>query len=254
MADSRRCARCGAVGSEADLSGLCASCLLELALAVPDAGAPADEDGEPLLPEAAYRVVTILGADEHGTTYLAERDRSRRLVTLHVVKLGQPLDEARQRAFREQASRLERLAHPGIQPILDARLTGAGDACVVSPYTNGPQIGRYCSSCRFDGPARARLFSLVCDAVGYAHRQGVSHGRLRPDAVVVQISGRDAAPLVVGFSIFPGIPPGVDADVAGVESIGRAMGWAGASPAAWTSLDALREAVCEDWRRMDHRR
>jgi serine/threonine protein kinase len=227
---------------------MCPSCLLELALL--DPGDPCCEDGEdePLVPEAAYRVVTILGTDDSGTTYLAEQDRTRRLVTLHVVMLSQPFDDARRQAFRERVSLLGRLAHPAIQPIVEARRTAGGDGCVVASFVHGRQLVRYCQSPRVDGPSRARLFSIVCDAIACAHRLGACHGRLGPDMVVVRPEGEDSAtPVVVGFSVFPGAAPGFGADLAGLESIARAMGWTGQAQGPWESIETLRAAVCSAW-------
>jgi serine/threonine protein kinase len=249
VADSRRCPRCGAEESRCDLSGTCASCLLELALLASDDPSPDEGEDAPLVPETAYRVVTILGADESGTTYLAEQAQARRLVTLHVVKLPQPFDDEQRRVFRERVQALRRLDHPIIQPIIDARRTKAGDGCVVAAYLNGTQIARYCQSPQVDDATRARLFSLVCEAMSHAHDQRVPHGRLRPDQVVVRLLNESkAAPVVVGFSVFPGAPPGLEADLAGLDAIARAIGWAG--PARdWTSIDALRDAVCSVWDR-----
>jgi serine/threonine protein kinase len=250
VADAIRCPRCAAAGvaAAAAVSGMCPSCLLELALLGPDDPSPDESEDEPLVPEAAYRVVTILGADDSGTTYLAEQDRTRRLVTLHVVNLPQPFDEERMGAFRERASALGRLVHSAIQPIIDVRRTAAGDGCVVSPYVNGPQLARYCQSTLVDGPERARLFSMVCEAIAFAHGHGVCHGRLGPEMVVVRLVGKGpSAPVVVGFSVFPGPSPDFDVDLAGLESIARAMGWVGPSRGPWASIGALRDAACRDW-------
>jgi serine/threonine protein kinase len=231
------------------VSGLCPSCLLELALPAPADPSSDETDDDLLVPETAYRVVTILGADATGTTYLAEQDRTRRLVTLHVVALQPPIDEARRRAFRDRVAALGRLSHPAIQRIIEARRTAAGDGCVVAPYVNGPQLARYCQSPRVDGASLAQIFSTACDAIASAHALGVCHGRLGPDMVIVRPMGDDpAAPVVLGFSVFPAEPPPLDADLRGLEAIARAMGWTGQVPAAWPSIDALRDDVCRGWR------
>lgn len=254
MTDANRCPRCGAgtAGSGSAVSGMCPSCLLELALMTPADPScdDVDDDGDLLVPEAAYRVVTILGTDSTGTMYLAEQDRTRRLVTLHVVALQLPTDEARRRAFRERVAALGRLSHPAILRIIEARRTAAGDGCVVAPYVNGTQLARYCRSPHVDGALLARMFSAICDAIASAHGQGVCHGRLGPDMVIVRPMGDDpAAPVVLGFSVFPADPPPLVTDVHGLEAVARAMGWTGEAPPSWPSIDALRDEVCRGWRR-----
>jgi serine/threonine protein kinase len=224
---------------------MCPSCLLELALVEPADPSCDDVDDDPLVPETAYRVVTILGADSTGTTYLAEQEGTRRLVTLHVVALQLPIDETRRRAFRDRVAALGRLSHPAIQRVIEARRTAAGDGCVVAPYVNGPQIARYCQSPQVNGASRARIFSTICDAVASAHALGVCHGRLGPDMVIVRPMGDAlAVPVVLGFSVFPAEPPPLGADLRGLEAVARAMGWTGRAPASWPSIDALRDEVC----------
>ena len=114
------------------------------------------------------------------------------------------LTRRRRRAFRERVAALGRLSHPAILRIIEARRTAAGDGCVVAPYVNGTQLARYCRSPHVDGALLARIFSAICDAIASAHGQGVCHGRLGPDMVIVRPMGDDpAAPVVLGFSVFP---------------------------------------------------
>lgn len=234
------------------MSGMCPVCLLQLALTAPADSSfdESDEDGaDVLVPETPYRVVTILGADATGTTYLAEQGPSRRLVTLHVVELPKPMDEARTRALRERLAALGRLSHPAIQPVIEARRTSSGDACVVAVYVHGSQLARYCQASRVDGAWLERVFSIICDAIASAHRQGVCHGRLGPDMIIVRPVGEvRAAPVVLGFSVVPGEPPAIESDLRGLEAIARAMGWTGQGRPSWPSIEALREDVCREWR------
>lgn len=246
MADTTRCPRCGAADSSTGVSGMCGSCLLELALLPPDDALDGEDDGNAPPTDTAYRVVTILAADAAGSLYLAEEDRTRRLVTLHVVKLEQPADGGGQQAFRDRVLRLRRLVHPAIPAVIDARMTPSGDGCVVAAHVNGPQLRRYCQSAAVDGATRARLFQQVCDAIEYAHRLGICHGRLGPDSVIVRMDEPGGpSPMVLGFSLAPTLAPGPAADLAGLASIARSMGWTGAAPDTWPSIEALRDKVCD---------
>jgi eukaryotic-like serine/threonine-protein kinase len=250
VGEHRRCPACGSerpAGSHAE--GPCPFCLLGLALTPAEADAVEDA-ADLLVPETEYRVLTILGTDAAGTTYLAEQERPRRLVTLHVAKLGLPSSEQQRREIRDRAAALERLFHPAIQPIIEARRTATGDGCVVGAYVQGQQLTRYCQSSRVDDEGRATVFATICDGVDYAHGQGVCHGRLTPDMVVMRpTEGDPAAPVLVGFSLFDGSPPGVDADIEGLEAIARALGWSGPAPARWESVRSIRDTVCGCWRK-----
>jgi serine/threonine protein kinase len=249
VADGCRCPRCGGRATAApETSGLCPTCLLELALPAPEGPGTDEDDAEAVLPESTYRVLTILGTDDAGTTYLAEQERTRKLVTLHVVRLVAASDEAARLAFRERAAALARLSHPAIQPVVEVRRTASGDACVVAAFVTGPQVVRYCQSPAVGDAERVRLFAEVCDAVAHAHRQGVCHGRLGPDKVVVRPVGQNPpSPVVVGYSVCGGEVPRPDDDLRGLESIARSMGWTGDAPESWASVAALRERVCVAW-------
>jgi hypothetical protein len=111
---------------------------------------------------------------------------------------------------------------------------------------NGPRIDRYCRGARVDGASRAHLFAAVCDAVAHAHAAGVCHGRLGPDMVVVQ-SGKDGAatPIVIGYRASCDPLRAAGADLVGLEAIARAIGWSAEPGPGLTSIDALRNAVCE---------
>lgn len=246
MADRPRCPQCGADrGSQVRVGGLCPACLLQLALAprVEEADDEAEE-ADLLVQDREYRVVTILDADSSGTTYLAEQARPRRLVTLHVVALGHPLDAGSLAAFRARVAALGRLAHPAIQPFVEARRTRDHAGCVVSVYIHGRQLARAVASFAMDGDARARLFTTICGALSHAHRQGVTHGRLGPQAIVVrQDAAGVAQPVVVGFSVFAGPVPDIAADLDGLVAIARTLGWSGGLERTASSADELREAV-----------
>jgi hypothetical protein len=138
-------------------------------------------------------------------------------------------------------------SHRGAARVIDGRLGPSGEFCVVSEYVKGQRLDRYCESRQLAIPARARLFSAVCDTIADAHRKGVCHGRLRPDLVVAAGLREDVRPLVVGFSVTPGRMPTPADDVAGLEAVGRAMGWRGVEGPPRTSADAVREAALSGW-------
>lgn len=224
MADLSRCPQCGAASSGAGLPGLCPACLLGLALTV-DRDVEPDDDG--VLPGAAYRVLTVLSSEGDRTTYLAEQDQTRRLVTLEVIRLPPGAGDAAVSRCRERLRALCRFEHPGVPRIIDGRRTPSGEFCVVSHYVIGPRIDRVCETRQLAPDARARLFQAVCDTVSDGHGRGVCHGRLRPDLVIVAGAGDEIQPVILGYSVIPDRTPTIEDDLAGLEAVARAMGWKG---------------------------
>jgi hypothetical protein len=243
MGDDRRCPGCGTSISAASPGGLCPSCLFALALPGGEDTAKADED---ILPGPVYRVLAVLASDTDRTTYLAEQDEPRRMVTLDVVRLGDQAGAAE--ACQRRVRLLGRLRHPSMARVLEGRLMPSGDFCVVARHVPGRRLDQYCGAKRLPAAERARLFLALCDVVAFAHGQGVCHGRLGPAAVVVSEGAGHRVVTLAGFTVTPGHEPVVLDDVAGLLAIARAAGWKAAGGGrGWGSLDALCAAVSGGW-------
>lgn len=243
MAEVVPCPRCGAMLRGIGSSGLCPSCLLGLGT-----------EDEPDLPEdvgapiPVYRVLTILSSESDRTTYLAEQDRPRRLVSLDVVRLasGAAADDE-PGGPRTRLRALVRWSHPAVPPVLDGRRTPAGDFCVVSRYAAGAPLARYCDARGLDAADRVRLFAEVCDAVEDGHRRGICHGRIRSDLVVAAEAGQGVVPQVLGYSVSSAAPATIEDDVMALAGLAWAMGWSGATRSRSISVEDLRAAAAGGW-------
>jgi hypothetical protein len=223
------------------LAGLCPACLLQLALTADQGVDALTTDDEAWSPESVYRVVTVLSGDAAHTTYLAEDPHSGRLVTLDVVQLPAPMDDEARVAIDQRILELRRLAHSSIASVLDGRCSRGGQALVVAAFVKGLPIDRFAA--RAAGPARAEAFAQLCEAVSYAHAQGVCHGRLRASCAAVRTEGDNPIVTLTGFTVTPGAAATPENDVRDLAAIARLMGWTGEWPAADDSLASLRRAV-----------
>jgi hypothetical protein len=238
------CPRCGGTSPGVGRSGLCPSCLLGLALGTDD-GSECDEQADG--PAPVYRVLTILASEPDRTTYLAEQDETRRLVTLDVVRIGRAPGDEDPAWLGDRLRALTRWVHPGVPRVIDGRTTPSGDFCVVTDYASGPALDRHCETHRLDGQSRARLFARVCDIVSDGHRHGVCHGRLRSDLVIASVAHDEVVPLVLGYSMLSDRVPTVEDDLPGLEGLARAMGWQCPLGHSWRSVDGLLAAASSDW-------
>ncbi len=244
-----RCPQCGTSSLGVGTAGLCPSCLLGLALGA-DEVPEVDEDA--ILPSPVYRVLTILASEAGRTNYLAEQDHTRRLVTLDIVRISQESAETGPSGRRERLRALMGWVNPGVPSVIDGRRTPSGDFCLVAHYVHGPRLDRLCETRRLDRQNRARLFAELCEIVSDGHRHGVCHGRLRPDLVIAAGGGEEGSlervqPMVLGYSIVPDRTPATGDDVAGLESVARAMGWHGRTGRVCDSVDALLAAASDGW-------
>jgi tetratricopeptide (TPR) repeat protein len=111
--------------------------------------------------------------------------------------------------FRHEAEILGRLQHPNIAQVYDAGTFDEGYG--VQPYfamefIRGRPLLEYAEAKALGTQQRLELFVKVCDAVQYAHHQGVIHRDLKPDNILVDDLGE---PKILDF----GVARATDADI-----------------------------------------
>jgi serine/threonine-protein kinase len=137
---------------------------------------------EPDLSGTPYEILGVLGCGGMGTVYLA-RDRSLdREVALKVVQFPEGDPGAAERTLRE-ARILARLEHPGIVPVHDAGTLPDGRTWYVMKRVRGSRLDEHASSLSL--PDRLRVVQRLCEAVAFAHANGVIHRDLKPENVMV---------------------------------------------------------------------
>ncbi len=168
-----------------------------------------------------YRIVGVLGTGGMGTVYEAEQDQPQRRVALKVIRPEFIIPDLVRR-FERESEVLGRLQHPGIAQIYEAGTFG--EQGVAQPFfamelIKGQSITEFASARVLDLTARLELFARVCDAVHYAHRQGVIHRDLKPANILVDAQGQ---PKILDF----GVALLTDADVQATRqtSIGEVIG------------------------------
>lgn len=165
-------------------------------------GSGASPLGRPRYPETIgrYRIVGVLGEGGMGTVYEAEQDQPLRRVALKIIRPGFVQPDLIRR-FARESEVLGRLQHPGIAQIYEAGTFD--DAHGPQPYfamelVKGLSLSEYVRTHVPDLKARLELFTRICDAVNYAHQQGVIHRDLKPANIMVDDMGQ---PRVLDFGV-----------------------------------------------------
>ncbi|QQP97696.1 serine/threonine-protein kinase [Lysobacter enzymogenes] len=139
----------------------------------------------------AWRIDRIVGRGGMGTVYEAHRDDGeyQQRVALKCIRaeLDSPQSLA---ALREERNLLARLDHSGIAALVDGGGDSDGRPWFALRYVEGEPIDAWCDRHGLDVAARVDLLLQVCDAVAYAHAQGVLHRDLKPSNVLVTADGR----------------------------------------------------------------
>jgi serine/threonine protein kinase len=156
-----------------------------------------------------YEVTGRLGRGGMGVVYSARDRHLDRDVAIKVLDAANARKEAARR-LRDEAKILARLEHPGIVPVHDAGELADGRVFYVMKLVRGVRLDE--ALVRRSLAERLEVFLRICDAVSFAHAQGVVHRDLKPDNVmlgqygevlvmdwgVAAVLGRDSGRDVVG--------------------------------------------------------
>jgi serine/threonine protein kinase len=144
-----------------------------------------------------YRILQRLGAGGMGEVYAAEDTRLKRRVALKVLPPQVADDPDRRKRFLREAEAVASLDHPNIvaiHSIETAETTGDDRARPVYFFTmqlvEGKTLGELIPERGF---APGRLLEIavpLADAVGAAHRRGITHRDLKPGNVMIGDDGR----------------------------------------------------------------
>lgn len=158
------------------------------------------------LPSSAGRY-DDLGVIGVGSVGEVRRVRDRllgRVMVMKLIRIAWFHDHAAQSTLIAEAQRLARLQHPGIAPVHDIGRTADGRVFFTMSEIHGKTLRTHLvrqeqeQAGALSRRALASVLHRVCEAVGYAHAQGVRHRDLRPSNIVVGDFGQV---VVVGWSL-----------------------------------------------------
>ena len=199
----KTCSRCGAPLTPGALQGLCPRCLLALNLGTqteitadgPEAhrAKPGSYLEPPTLEEIArhfpgLEILELLGRGGMGAVYKARQKQLDRVVALKILPPRSGDDSAFAERFTREAKALAKLLHPNIVTLFEF---GQADGIyyLLMEFVDGVSLGQLLRSSRVSPREALAIVPQICDALQYAHDQGIIHRDIKPENIQVTGSG-----------------------------------------------------------------
>jgi hypothetical protein len=144
-----------------------------------------------------YEILGEISRGGMGIVYKARQPAVDRIVALKVLLDPGSAGAEGIRRFRREARAVSRLRHPSIVAVHDVGVV-EGINYFSMDFIEGLTLDRAVTTEGLDHRAIAAIFKKVCDAVHYAHLQGVVHRDLKPRNIIVDHKGE---PTVIDFGI-----------------------------------------------------
>ncbi|MBK8036635.1 MAG: serine/threonine protein kinase [Verrucomicrobiaceae bacterium] len=151
---------------------------------------PAPAEVQRMLPQ--YEVEKLIGRGGMGAVYRGIQLSLERPVA---IKLLPPVIEKQDPAFAErfknEAKLMGRLNHPAIVSVYDFGRTNEGQLYFVMEYIDGTDVQQMIAAHgKLPADHALAITAHVCDALGYAHKQGVIHRDIKPSNILIDSDGR----------------------------------------------------------------
>jgi tetratricopeptide (TPR) repeat protein/serine/threonine protein kinase len=155
---------------------------------VPDLSA--GPDPAPALP--GYEVLGELGRGGMGVVYRVRDSDLNRTLALKVLRPEYRHEAEMVRRFREEAQITAQLQHPTIPPIHEVGTLADGRPFLAMKLIRGLTLAQHLKDRpqpSHELPRFLGIFAQVCQALAYAHSQGVIHRDLKPSNIMVGAFG-----------------------------------------------------------------
>lgn len=211
MSSGYHCPECGCNLPTPTQEGLCPKCLMKAVLDEPmDSPAYANtQQSNPVYVAPtlamlidcfpAVEMIEVLGHGGMGAVYKVRQKRLDRLAALKIVRPDVASDPTFTARFDREARTLAKLNHPNIVGVYDfgdvpaPTVSGPSSQSLyyfLMEYVDGVNLRQLIESRQVSPEQALSIVSQVCDALQYAHDNGVVHRDIKPENILLDDAGR----------------------------------------------------------------
>ncbi len=198
MNPPQNCPTCGKLLAPDAPMGLCPDCLLKAGAgtvtADMDAGAPVSTRPPPSIEivQAAFPQLEILefvGQGGMGAVYKARQKELDRIVALKILPPDIGGDAAFAERFTREAKALAKLNHPNIVTLYEFG-RAEGLYFFLMEFVDGVNLRELMHGERISTREALAIVPQICDALQFAHDQGIVHRDIKPENILLDRRGR----------------------------------------------------------------
>ncbi len=200
MPESTVCPRCGQERPGNSPQGLCPVCLLQrgfaaqpennVAVTTPLGGRfvpPTNAQIESSLP--SLEVLELVGQGGMGAVYKVRQKSLDRIVALKLLPPEVGSDPSFAERFAREAKALARLSHPNVLTIFEFG-EAQGLYYLLMEYVDGVNLRQAIQAHTLSPQDCLAVVQQICDALQYAHDEGIVHRDIKPENVLLDKRGR----------------------------------------------------------------
>ena len=178
--------------------GLCPDCLIKSGLN------PATDPGDPSLSAAGFvppsiedmarlfpqlEIIELIGKGGMGAVYKARQPKLDRFVALKILPPAAASAPGFAERFNREARALARLNHPNIVAVHDFGQAGALPYLVME-FVDGGNLRQIEATGRLSPEQALAIVPQICDALQFAHNEGIVHRDIKPENLLLDKKGR----------------------------------------------------------------
>ncbi|MFA6289102.1 MAG: serine/threonine-protein kinase [Opitutaceae bacterium] len=145
------------------------------------------EDVAKLFPQ--LEIIRLVGTGGMGAVYQARQPALDRLVALKLLHTPPANDPGFAERFAQEARALAKLNHPNIVALYESGQAG-GRPYFLMEFVDGVNLRQLQQAGRLSPREALQIVPQVCDALQYAHDEGIVHRDIKPENVLIDRKGR----------------------------------------------------------------
>lgn len=197
MDTAKTCPKCGKPLAANAPAGLCPECLMQAGFPTgtePDPGTKKHRFQPPSMEElkphfSQLEILSYIGQGGMGAVYKARQPMLDRYVALKILPPEASSSPGFTERFTREARALARLNHPNIVSVYEFGQSG-GYYYLLMEFVDGVNLREMERAQRLLPAQALSIVPKICEALQYAHDEGVVHRDIKPENILVDKKGR----------------------------------------------------------------